>query len=260
MEKVDLLEEKILSYREIRHSMKFLSFFFYYAEPLYGFQGILLMKEYLPILLCTQGLVYRADFEIEKAQKEQFLDRGHNPWLEEKGKLLEILKKLDLYSEQIEIQANHLLEYWDLESRLMAGEQVTLEKLQKAIQLRASDIIILHLICEKMSGIDLGKEVWRCIQSIEVIRDIEADLRQYQADFHHGDFNICRMFSRYYGAQAGVRLAEELNTRKTIFQTQVLSLSSPSLEAFQELVKRYEKERPPLGVPEIFEETLITHP
>jgi len=245
----NIAEKPLWAYREIKHSLKFLSFFAHYVSPLYQFDQINFLKEYFPIILSTQGLVYSADFEIEAFQK---LQRSTiSPWIKRKKILLDLLTQLHLNSIKITKEANNLSVYWKLENRMMKkGAVITSCMLKNAIQLRASDIMILHHLCQKLSGIQYDAAAGQCIQSIEIIRDIEADLRQYEADVASDDFNIYRMFLKAYGNNARQILQQELDTRRSLYLTMTGNLPFGCREKFNELTKRYYNERPKIDVPE----------
>ena len=235
--------------------MKFLSFFEHYAKGLYGCSTTDFLRDLFPIVITTQALVYTADYEIEEAQKTGLPD-SDLPWMKQKNILMALLRQLNLYTIEAENEADLLTEYWTLENELMSGAEITEAKLDKAILLRASDIMMLHRICEKSMGIQFPKKVWSALQDIEVLRDIEADLRQYEKDVHNDDFNIYRMFIRYYGkehaAQHINRIRKKLITR---FTDKTSQLPSPYRERLESLLTHYYEQRPFIKVPKPIEYT-----
>ncbi len=243
-------EQLILNYREVNHSLLFLSFFSHYTAPLYQFDSIEFIKSFLPILLCVQGLVYEADIKIEKGQKDKSIFTGIDPWLKRKKIITSLAKKLNLYSPMLEKEADNLSEYWKIENKLMNDTEVSQELLIKAIELRASDIMMQHHICQKITKITFSKEVMETIQAIEIIRDIEADLRQYEKDIKNKDFNIYYMYTKLYGVQARSILSNELEKRKTAYTQMICALSPEYNKKFTELNNRYYTIRPSISVPE----------
>jgi hypothetical protein len=149
----------------------------------------------------------------------------------------------------LEKEADNLSEYWSLENKLMIMPEISREMLTKAIELRASDIMIHHHICQKITKIHFNKKVLEAIQVIEVIRDIEADLRQYKKDIKNNDFNIYCMFTRLYGSKARSILSDELKKRKILFDELINELPLDYKQRFVELKKRYYIVRPPICVP-----------
>ena len=248
-----LMNELVFSYREIKHSLKFLSFFSHYTQPLYGFTNIEFIKDILPISLFTQSLVYKADFEIELAQKIDAQSNSVQPWLDRKVMLIEMLKHLNIYTPMAEQEADRLAEYWQLENQMMKGSKIDPPMLKRAIELRASDILMLHHICQSLTQVTLSEEAWSCLRSIEFIRDIEADLRHYYDDVQSGDFNIYRMFAKFYGTDARRLLGQELKLRKTVYQESIERLPFNCRAIFKELTARYYEERPEIEVPEMIE-------
>ena len=246
-----ITDMSLLSYKEIKHSMLFLSFFSHYTTPLYQFDNIDFIKDFLPVLLYTQWLVYKADFEIEYGQKDVKLFNQVHPWLDRKNILMDMLKHLDLYTPMAEKEANNLSEYWQLENQMMQGSEITHELLTKAIELRASDVLILHHICQKLTKKTLSQEIWEAIQTIEIIRDIEADLSQYEADMASDDFNIYCMFTKLYKTKARQLMQQELESRKTTYLDMIEKLPSHYNNIFKQLTTRYYTVRPPIQVPEI---------
>ncbi len=229
--------------------MKFLSFLFHYVAPLYEFTALEFQKDVYPIVLFTQALVYQADAEIEQGQKDLASYEGVQPWIVQKENLMELLKEIRLYSFPVEVEANHLTEYWILENDLMYGNAITPEKLSKAIELRASDVMMIHHIFQNIKGISLGEREWEAIQVIEVIRDIEDDVRCYEKDIASDDFNIYRMFVRFYGMEGQQRLQGELDQRWENYYNIVDSLPVQVREKFIELTNRYHEQRPRVTVP-----------
>jgi len=244
-----ITETALLSYKNIQHSMKFLSFFSQYAAPLYEFTEVQFMKDFFPVILSVQSLVYEADSEIEQGQKDPDKFRGVQPWVDQKIALMKLLKELGLYSTEIEKEADNLTEYWRLENQLMNDMDITHDKLLDAIRLRPSDVMMLHHICQKIKGISVNFQVWQAIQEIEIIRDIEADLRQYENDIKNNDFNIYRMFIKLHKRDARKLLQDELNNRKFSYQKTVDQLPEPFKGKFQDLIRIYYRERPPVSFP-----------
>ncbi len=244
-----ITDTALLSYRNVQHSMKFLSFFSQYVAPLYDFTEAQFMKDFFPIILSAQSLVYEADSEIEQGQKDPSTFRGVQPWIDQKNALMKLLKELGLYSDKIEKEADNLTEYWNLENQLIKGIDITHERLLDAIRLRPSDVMMLHHICQKIKGISLNDQVWQAIQGIEIIRDIEADLMQYENDVKNNDFNIYRMFIKLHKGDARKLLQDELNGRKLAYQKTIDQLPTPFKDKFQALTRSYYRERPPIPFP-----------
>lgn len=243
----------ILCFREVQHSMKFLSFFTYYAKDLYEISNTEFLRDLFPIVITTQSLVYTADYEIEESQKNGPSDLVH-PWLKQKTILMKILKEFDLYTIDAEREADLLTEYWTLENELMSGAEITKEKLNRAILLRASDIMILHKICEKKLGIEFPQKAWSALQDIEVLRDVEADLRQYEKDVINNDFNIYRMFIRYYGKEHAAQRIDVIRANLLAsFNMKKNDLPAPFKERFERMLTRYYEQRPFIEVPEAIE-------
>lgn len=249
-------QQPLLSYGVVKHSMKFLSFLFHYVTPLYEFTPLELQKDVFPIILFTEGLVYKADGEIEQGQKTSDLYEGVQPWLVQKENLMEVLKEARLYSPSIEIEANNLTEYWNLENDLMSGKVITSEKLSKAIQLRASDVMMIHHIFQNIKGISFGEKEWKAIQVIEAIRDLEDDIRSYEKDIETDDFNIYRMFVKFYGQEGQQRLQDELDQLWKDYYEIVDSLPTQMREKFTKLTTLYHEQRPRVSVPSAKIETL----
>ena len=242
----------IVSFREIQHSMKFLSFFVHYAKGLYGCSETQFLRDLLPLVITTQALVYTADYEIEEGQKNG-ASRGALPWLKHKETVMQLLREHDVYTPEAEKEADLLTEYWDLENGLMSHAVITEEKLEKAILLRASDVMMLHRICEKKMGIEFPSQVWDALQDIEAIRDIEADLRQYEKDVKNNDFNIYRMFIRFYGENAAARLNESRQLKLKAYREKLDQMSPHFKERLEKLLKSYYEQRPFIEVPKAIE-------
>ena len=162
---------------------------------------------------------------------------------------MELLKEIDLYSKEIENEADNLSTYWNLENRLILTEEINPEMLQTAIRLRPSDVYMLHAIFQKITGISFSTQTQKAIILLEEIRDIEADLRQYENDVKNNDFNIYRMFIKLHQKEAQDRLQYELDQRKMLYAEIIDQLPLPFQEKFIELTRCYYKERPPIQVP-----------
>ncbi len=243
------VRQNILSYADIKHSMRFLSFFGTYTAPLYEFTLETYMHDYLPLMLLSEGIIYQADAMVEAAQKDELEYVGLQPWFERKAELMAIAQEIGAYSPEYEADADGVTAYWQVEDRMMVQGELTHELVVQAINLRVNDIMMMHHLCHHAAQKPYDADVWATLRVFEEIRDIEADLIEYQADVASRDFNVYRMFVKLYGAEGATHIEHELCERKERYQTMVAALPDQDRTAFEELTRLYYLGRPNRPIP-----------
>ena len=236
--------QPILAYTDIAHSMRFLSFFTTYAAPFYGCEVEVFDHDVLPTLLLSQGLIYQADAIIEAAHRGEGAYAGLEPWFERRQLLLDTLRALDLYTPMMEAEADNVTAYWRLEDRMMVAGEITRELIDGAIELRVSDIMLLHVICHRLTGRTDDAHTWTIIRRFEELRDIDADIIEYQADVEAGDFNIYRMMVALYGQAAAKELAASRDAHKAALAASIERCDPDGRAHWQALLDRYYAGRP----------------
>lgn len=239
----------VLSYADIAHSMRFLSFFTMYVAPFYERSVEVFEREVLPTMLLSQGLIYQADAIIEAAHRGEGDYAGLEPWFERRRTLLDTLQALGLYVPMMEREADNVTAYWRLEDQMMVAGEITEAAIMGAIDLRVSDIMLLHAICHRMTERTHDAATWTAIRRFEELRDIDADIIEYAADVASGDFNIYRMMIALRGADAAGWLHAIREARKKAMAEAIAACDESQQARWRGLLKRYYAGRPERPVP-----------
>lgn len=253
MKNENIIQRPLVSYRVIKHSMQILSLFKYQNQSLYQFDEVEYQNEIFPILLFVEGLIYEADYAIEAAQKEtdNSLKETIQPWLERKEILCNFFQEVGLYNSEMELALDAVSDYALIESQLMRGHNLTEESLEKAINLRACDLVILHCICRQKTNTFLTAAEIQAINLFEIIKDFEFDLREYQDDLASGELNICTMAINIFGSRAEHFLKHKLQMQRSQLQNIVDQFTPEKQTLFKQIINQYFNRYPPEDVPDL---------
>ncbi|RLC75502.1 MAG: hypothetical protein DRI61_14790 [Chloroflexi bacterium] len=220
--------------------------FFYFPFHGLSFEDFF---QYFPILCYVESLIYQSDYDVES-------QKTSHSWTKTKEIILSLLKEMGWYDPKVEEILNKGDVYWDLELRMNRGERFTYEDLVKAMELRTTDFRILHAILHCLLNKPYDEELANLFFPMEVIADIEDDLRNYEKDVKNKSFNIYRMFIKYYGKEeAPKRLQRELEKYENLLMERISSLSPEEQERVHGLFDKFREVYPKPKIPTPIEET-----
>lgn len=223
----------IVTYESLSKAAYILEETFHVFKPFYGFSNETFFGLYQGVLLFVESMVYQADPEIEAGQRGAAHFFDVDPWLARRAIVLGLLKELELLTPEMEALTDSLGRYWQLENQLMAQATISYELIDQALQLRSSDLMLLHHILHALMGLPCRSEVFEALSAMETVFELEFDLREYEQDVADNNFNTYRMFVKLYGEEAYTRMKQEVAYRQQRFEQKVSSLTEELQEQLQ---------------------------
>lgn len=216
----------------------------------YGF-GRDRLGTYFPILLLVEGLLLQADEELERAQRGELPAEGIAPWSRRVPAVVALLRELGLYHPRIEAELERMGQFWELEARLLrAAAAPRHEEVLRAAELRTSDARALHGIIARLAGQPIDEAFFDLLWPMEVIVDLEQDLREYADDERQGLYNTYRMFVRLYGREAPARLDAELRRYRDLFAQRLTAAPAAMQERVMQQLVAFQGDYPSPPIPE----------
>ena len=183
-----------------------------------------------PILILVEGLLLQADEELERAQRGELPAESIEPWRRRIPTIVALLRELDLYHPRIEAELERMGEFWLMEERLLlTTEPPALEDVLRAAEVRTSDARALHGIIARVAHQPIDDCFFELVWPMEVVFDLEQDVREYAEDERQGLYNTYRMFVRMYGSEAQARFDAELQRYRDLF-TKRLAVAPPETQ------------------------------
>ncbi|KAI3451170.1 hypothetical protein Pfo_007835 [Paulownia fortunei] len=186
---------------------------------------------YLPVLSFTESFIYQLDglnekllqvprggvqtFTIDFEDDEPNLGAkfvrmlGKDPF----GPLLSVLEHHGLLTERIMEELRYGEEYWALERKLccalVSNKEISIEDVTRAIHLKSFDYRVLNLLLYQLRGGKVNELHMEFLSSSELLVEVSDDLFDYEDDIVENNFNVLRMFVKYYGAStASIMMAK----------------------------------------------------
>jgi hypothetical protein len=244
-----IVEKPFVSYKGMKKSAQLLYDFFYFYFPLHGLK----LKDffaYYPILGFVEAMVYETDVLVEAGQADNAAYAGETPVTRMKNIDLELLKSLDLYDPMIEKELENGERYYRLENKMMHDKVVTHEIVIEAAEYRTFDLRVLHTILLKLLKKPYDEKLFQLIHPVEVIADIEDDLKQYQDDVKDNSYNTYRMFVKLYGKEARQRLQKEIKRYEDMMFQGLAKISCWKRWKYLKMLAIYRKDHPETAIPE----------
>ncbi|KZV51340.1 hypothetical protein F511_12035, partial [Dorcoceras hygrometricum] len=179
-----------------------------------------------------------------------------------------VLERHGLLTERIKEELRCGEEYWALERKLcgalVSNKKISIEDITCAIQLKSFDYRVLNLLLYQLRGAMVSHEAHMDFLSVsELLVEISDDLFDYEDDVAENNFNILRMYVRYYGASAApIMLAKFVTEVEEKYDQLLKALGSELYMKYQKRCQEATKEGgktcgPPLGtwhIPPVIED------
>ncbi|CAI9753179.1 unnamed protein product [Fraxinus pennsylvanica] len=206
---------------------------------------------YLPILSFTESYIYQLDGLNEKLLQlptggATLLDRDydvderslsstsarmlrHDPF----RPLVIVLEHQGLLTERVKEELTSGEEYWALERKLccalMSDNEISIEDAIRAIHLKSFDYRVLNLLLYHMRSEKVNELHMEFLSRSELLVEVSDDLFDYEDDVLNNNFNILRMFVRYYGASAAPAMLAKFITEAEEKYDQLMKELGPEL-------------------------------
>jgi hypothetical protein len=237
-----------LSFRDVEKAHRVLDEFAYGSGLYYDLSSeALSQKPFYPILLFAEALVYQADVEIEAGQRGYVPFTDEKPWLDRRALLLSVLEELGVDDRGVTEESSNLARYWQLENQVlqrMRAGTLTHELVMRAMDLRASDVMMLHHMLHRFLDVPRDAATFRALLAWEVMLEIDWDLDEYADEVATNDYNTYRMFVNLYGEEAPARIAAERARREAVFHERVAELPIQQQTVFRSLQPNLHARRP----------------
>ncbi|XP_011100046.1 uncharacterized protein LOC105178295 isoform X1 [Sesamum indicum] len=178
---------------------------------------------YLPILSFTESYIYQLDgFNEKLLQLPSSVPVFSKDFEDVDSKLgaksvrmfrkdpfrplLIVLERQGLLTERIEEELRCGEEYWALErelcSALVSNKEISIKDATRAIHLKSFDYRIMNLLLYQLRGEKVNELHMEFLSVSELLVEVSDDLFDYEDDVVENNFNILRMFVKYYGPSA----------------------------------------------------------
>ncbi|XP_073119756.1 uncharacterized protein [Henckelia pumila] len=255
------------------------SYFMFHAMEANEPQSIF---KYLPFLSFTESYIYQLDGLNEKLLllsnhevpitgtdfeelcqnldgEKSIIRRFHK---EPFRPLCLVLERHKLLTKRINEELRCGEEYWALERKL-CGALICIEDVTRAIHLKSFDYRVLNLLLYQLRGAMVNEAHMEFLSVSELLVEISDDLFDYEDDVAENNFNILRMYVRYYGASAApIKLAKFVTEVEEKYDQLLKALGSELCMKYQKRCEEATKEGgktcgPPLGtwhIPPVIED------
>jgi hypothetical protein len=232
-----------ISYHGMSRSAKIMRRMTTHYFPMYGLSAHDFF-DYYPLLGFVEALVYQIDEETEALQQNSLLSKNLSviqapPWHSKLQSILSLLEELNITHIAIQKYVDELREYWDLETKLMIADIVTHTDVIWAVELRHSDIRVLHTILVLMLGKPYRREVFDLLWPLEAWVNLNADVKQYEKDQAAGHYNTYRIFVKLYGKEAPDYMRAEIERYDNLFQERLKQFPADEQEIYSQFRFRY---------------------
>jgi hypothetical protein len=244
-----VIMQPCVSYWGMHKSARNLDAITSYYFPIYGLSEREFFT-YYPVLTFVESVIYQADEKIEESQINKSFLYGINYWVKTKNLIINFLKERNLEHPLIEKYLDDLEEYYHLENRLMSEETVTYTDIIKAAELRTSDLRTLHAILFRMTNKPYNRNAFNVMWTLEVLADLEDDIKQYESDVKKDNYNTYRMLVKLYGEKALNYLQAELERYNNLLQERIAQSPENEQKMYLEILSRYKKELSAKAIPE----------
>ncbi|KAK4417061.1 hypothetical protein Salat_2531600 [Sesamum alatum] len=147
--------------------------------------------------------------------------------------LLIVLERRGLLTERIEEELRCGEEYWALErelcSALVSNKEISIEDATRAIHLKSFDYRIMNLLLYQLRGEKVNELHMEFLSVSEFLVEVSDDLFDYEDDVVDNNFNILRMFVKYYGASAAPIMMAKFITEAEEKYDRLLKALDPEL-------------------------------
>ncbi|XP_051150008.1 uncharacterized protein LOC127264493 isoform X3 [Andrographis paniculata] len=155
------------------------------------------------------------------------------------GSLINVLESHGLLTERISKELNCGVEYWALERKLCHAlandKEISIQDVTNAIHLKSFDYRVLNLLLYQLRGDKVNELHMEFLSASELLVEVSDDLFDYEDDVVDNNFNILRMFIKYYGAiDAPIMLAQFITNVEKRYNQLLIELDS-------ELSAKYQK-------------------
>lgn len=204
------------------------------------------LLKYFPILVVIESAVYEIDAESEAAIKAgacvapRFGGRLRRLW--------RVIEEFGLADPKINALLADGARYWRLEWRIMC-RLVRWEDIRRAAELRSFDIRILHRLLFRMLRREYDEDLFSVAWPLELIADLEDDLRQYHEDVEQDAFNIYRAIASLDRKAAPLRMTELLRSYGREFRQRLRKLPQHQRKSVLAAWRTYRAERPRPEIP-----------
>ncbi|MEV6347185.1 hypothetical protein [Actinoplanes sp. NPDC051851] len=173
-----------------------------------------------PVLFLVEFLVYRVDAVAEHTRDVDLDADGNQDYrrlVRYKQAFATLLRRLGAYDDAVGHQLDQGEQYVRLENRVTAHDTADHESVLRLVELRSSDLRLLHAMIYPLLGRPLDQRMLDLLWPVEVLADIGNDLAHYEQDVRTGNFNAYAAFVRLYGPDAPRRLRAETARYERLF-------------------------------------------
>lgn len=168
-----------------------------------------------PRLLLVEYLVYRVDKITERSAAEDLdvtrtsdYDKLH----QYKARVERLIRGLGGWNSTVAKLLDDGEEFVRRENALTSGHQVDEAGLLRLVELRPTDVRILHAMAEEMLNRPSNPTTHAVAWTVETLADIANDLDHYYADAAAGRLNVYASYLHLYGADEGpLRLQAQID-------------------------------------------------
>lgn len=235
-----------LDYRNFKKSSSAVRNFVRIYFPLHGLDAGTFLESFA-ILQFVESALY----EMDDASEAAIAAGGRVP--PRFGKRLRALWQVLMENELADASLNALLaegaRFWRLEWRLMCHQPMSWNDIVRAAELRCFDFRILHRIVFRIQKRKYDEDLVSAMWPLEVIGDLEEDLRQYSSDLREDSFNTYRAIAALDREAAPDRMAELLRSYGREFRRRLRKLPQHRRQSVLAGWRTYRAERPRPEIP-----------
>jgi hypothetical protein len=235
-----------LGYRNFKKSSSAIRNFVRIYFPLHGLDGRDFLEDFAILLFVESSL-----YEMDDASEAAIAAGGGVP--PRFGKRLRALWRVLVENGLADTSLNTLLadgaRFWRLEWKLMCRQLLIWNDIVRAAELRCFDFRILHRVAFRIQKRKYDEELFSTMWPLEVIGDLEEDLRQYIVDLQQDSFNIYRAIAAVDREAAPDRMAELLRSYGREFRQRLRKLPQHQRQSVLAAWRTYRAERPRPEIP-----------
>lgn len=229
--------EPLLNFRELEKVNRFVTPVAFCLSPIYGCSPYQFLWKYAPLLTFIGGMIYKADDELEAAQRGDSPFDGIAPWLPRNQRIKELLAELGIRDPRAEALLDDVGTYWELENQLNYHGVITRELLDKTISLRSCDLLALHHLCLHLAEVPDRDAIFEAMIPWQIHTEMIMDLIEYPKDVADGSYNTYRMFVKLYGSSAPSQLAAHMSRYAELTEEQLRKLTASTQETLRRAFK-----------------------
>jgi hypothetical protein len=155
-------------------------------------------------LALIESVMYLID-QLAEDGKEECFEKEVGTYFDEldsiKNKFLSILALLKVKSSGVERYIDMGERYVRAENKIVRSgyKNVSLQDVKEVIELRSSDVRLLHFIIVNELDIKENSDLVNVLWHLEIISEFENDLDDYKKDKVNENFNLIIMYEKIYG-------------------------------------------------------------